>query len=331
MNDDTVEINKHKVVKLILNGNEQIIETTSNTVQEFLISNFISFDSNDHISKPLDTSLEKEDTLIVNHLETKNLEEIETITFAEDIVYTFDEDISYSKTLKEGVNGAKLVNKEQTYFANTLKETKVSEEVIKEPVNKLILKGSKSIKEEDIPFEEEIRETSDLFQGESRIVQEGQVGKKKVTYKLEEKVSEEIILEPKNKIIEVGTKLNNQIKLRASSLPQIGPNGLLMEQSSSRAQEVINLLLAIPGHKNGASYHARWGITGRINALTTEEAVWVIHRIEGAGFGQTGDGFAGYDTPQSHLNFLNRQVIRRFGGDIKALLHSWGTWSYSGY
>lgn len=116
-----------------------------------------------------------------------------------------------------------------------------------------------------------------------------------------------------------------------SGSPYFGADGLLVESATVRAQDVINHLLAIPGHANGSWYHAQYGVDAKINSLSVEEAVYVIHRIEGAGFGQTGDGYAGYDTPASHRNFLNNQVNNRFGGDIWALLRSWGTYSYGGY
>lgn len=116
-----------------------------------------------------------------------------------------------------------------------------------------------------------------------------------------------------------------------SGSPYFGADGLLVESATGRAQDVINHLLAIPGHANGSWYHAQYGVDAKINSLSVEEAVYVIHRIEGAGFGQTGDGYAGYDTPASHRNFLNNQVNNRFGGDIWALLRSWGTYSYGGY
>lgn len=89
-----------------------------------------------------------------------------------------------------------------------------------------------------------------------------------------------------------------------SGSPYFGADGLLVESATGRAQDVINHLLAIPGHANGSWYHAQYGVDAKINALSVEEAVYVIHRIEGAGFGQTGDGYAGYDTPASHRNFL---------------------------
>ena len=112
---------------------------------------------------------------------------------------------------------------------------------------------------------------------------------------------------------------------------QFGADGLLVMQSSGRAQQVVNLLLGIPGHSNGAGYHQSTGLDRLINQLSTSEAVWVLHRIEGAGFGQTGDGYAGGDSPASHRALVTNQINRRFGGSIHALLRSWGTYSYGGY
>ena len=110
---------------------------------------------------------------------------------------------------------------------------------------------------------------------------------------------------------------------------QFGSNGLLVEHTSDNAERVITLLLAIPGHANGAAYHAQ--IDPIIDQLSAAEAIHVIHRIEGAGFGQTGDGLAGVDSPATHKNFIERQVNNRFGGSIHALLKKWGTYSYGGY
>ena len=67
-----------------------------------------------------------------------------------------------------------------------------------------------------------------------------------------------------------------------SGSPYFGADGLLVESATGRAQDVINHLLAIPGHANGSWYHAQYGVDAKINALSVEEAVYVIHRIEGA-------------------------------------------------
>ena len=110
---------------------------------------------------------------------------------------------------------------------------------------------------------------------------------------------------------------------------QFDSNGLLVEHTSANVERVITLLLAIPDHKNGSAYHAE--IDPIIDQLSAAEAVHVIHRIEGAGFGQTGDGLAGADTPSTHRAFIERQVNSRFGGSIHLLLKKWGTYHYGGY
>lgn len=110
---------------------------------------------------------------------------------------------------------------------------------------------------------------------------------------------------------------------------QFDSNGLLIEHTSANVERVITLLLAIPDHKNGSAYHAE--IDPIIDQLSAAEAIHVIHRIEGAGFGQTGDGLAGADTPGTHRAFIERQVNSRFGGSIHLLLKKWGTYHYGGY
>ena len=118
---------------------------------------------------------------------------------------------------------------------------------------------------------------------------------------------------------------------QANGTPYFGADGLLVERTSSTAERVITLLLSIPGHANGAAYHASTGLDDMINSLSVEEATHVIHRIEGAGFGQTGAGWAGIDSTASHQAFLDQQVHGRFNGSIHALLRAWGTFSYGGY
>lgn len=111
--------------------------------------------------------------------------------------------------------------------------------------------------------------------------------------------------------------------------PTFGSDGLLVEKASPAGQNVINMLLAIPGRANGKGIHAP--IDAKIDQLSTPEAIYVIHRIEGAGFGQTGSGLAGSDTSLTHQAFIRIQVNGRFGGSVHNLLKSWGTYSYSGY
>ena len=80
---------------------------------------------------------------------------------------------------------------------------------------KVIKVGTKpKVVEEEVPFKEEVRENPELPEGERKVVQEGQVGKKTTTttYTLDEKTGEvkesttEKVDEPKVRIVEVGTK-----------------------------------------------------------------------------------------------------------------------------
>ena len=117
----------------------------------------------------------------------------------------------------------------------------------------------------------------------------------------------------------------------SATSPYFGSNGLLVMAGTGNARRVASLLLSIPGHRNGAAYHKSTGLDSLIDSLSVEEATWVVHTIEGRGFGQTGSGYAGVDSHASHQAFLTKQVNRRFGGNIRTLLKRWGTFSYGGY
>lgn len=108
-------------------------------------------------------------------------------------------------------------------------------------------------------------------------------------------------------------------------------DGTLEYTKSDSAQEVINLLLAIPGHSNGAEYHKTWHIDEKIDNLTIRECVYVLRQIEDKGFGQTAQGLAGQETSDSHHQFVENQLNKRYNGSIKNLLKKWATYSYGGY
>lgn len=109
--------------------------------------------------------------------------------------------------------------------------------------------------------------------------------------------------------------------------PQFGSDGLLIMEASSKGQQVVNYLLG-PG--TGYVTHTQ-EMDAVIDSLTTPQALWVIHRIEGAGFGQTAAGYAGVDSSLTHQKFVEQQLNLRFGGSVHELLKKWGTYSYPGY
>ena len=155
--------------------------------------------------------------------------------------------------------------------------------------------------------------------------------KKKAEEEAKKKAEEDKKSENKKVTSVQSNESNSSSSNSTNGTPYFDSNGLLAMNGSAKAKKAINLLLGIPGHRNGKSYHQRTGLDDLINSLSVEEATYVIRKIEGSGFGQTSDGFAGVDSHVSHSAFLNRQVKRRFGGSIHALLRAWGTYSYGGY
>lgn len=113
--------------------------------------------------------------------------------------------------------------------------------------------------------------------------------------------------------------------------PRFGPDGLLIMDDGGNAKQVYNLIHAIPGGMNGGNYHIQTGLDNLIDTLTTPQAFWVLYTLEGPGFGQLADGYAGFDTHESHQALITNQLDRRFNGSIHQLLKKWGTFAYNGY
>lgn len=113
--------------------------------------------------------------------------------------------------------------------------------------------------------------------------------------------------------------------------PRFGSDGLLIMDGSGNANQVYSLLNSIPGKMNGGDYHKQTGVDNLIDTLTTSQAFWVLYKLEGPGFGQLADGYAGFDTHESHQALITNQLNNRFNGSIHQLLKVWGTLGYSGY
>ena len=145
----------------------------------------------------------------VNEIVEIGTAKVETRTYTEtidEIPYKTEERVNPDlpegerKVVQKGVNGKTVV----TLEVNTLngedqgEPREVSREVI-DPVNEIVEVGSK-VETESIPFKSEERENPELPEGERTIVQEGKNGLKNAT-------TGEVIEEPVNEIIEVGTKV----------------------------------------------------------------------------------------------------------------------------
>lgn len=171
-----------------------------------------------------------------------------------------------------------------------------------------------------------VSEVNNLFNEKSQLNQKRKSEKEEAERKARE--------EAERKAREEAERKAREEALKRDGIPDFDSNGRLIEvgqNESANAERAITLLLSIPGHRNGGSYHQSTGLDNIIDQLTDAEAIHVIHRIEGPGFGQTGDGLAGSDSAYTDKIFVENQVNRRFNGNIRSLLHAWGTFSYGGY
>ena len=140
---------------------------------------------------------------------------------------TLDKGVEKEKTA--GVEGVKTITykakfKDGKEVENT--RTKVKEEVTKQPVNKVVLVGTKPVvtevekeftETEAVPFETVKEEDATLDKGVEKEKTAGEAGEKTITYKAKfkdgkeventrTKVKEEVTKQPVNKVVLVGTK-----------------------------------------------------------------------------------------------------------------------------
>ena len=152
------------------------------------------------------------------------IEDIATKTTVEEVEIPFEIErvenenilVGQDEVSQEGKPGKKKVT---TIIVGENGEPKVTEETIEEPVNEVVQVGIKEVKQEvrqeEIPAPEKHQDSDELYEGETKVLQEGKPGKKETTFEVtyikgEAKdskiIKEEIVEEPEAKIILVGTK-----------------------------------------------------------------------------------------------------------------------------
>ncbi len=132
-------------VTLILDGETSEIMTSAATIKDFIEEQEIDLGDEYEISPDEDTALEDGMEIVIKRTITEQVVEEEEIAF--DTTYENSSSMYSGETSvkQEGVNGKKEVTYEVTYVngEETGREV-ISENVIEEPVNKIILQGTKS-------------------------------------------------------------------------------------------------------------------------------------------------------------------------------------------
>lgn len=153
---------------------------------------------------------------------TEIIEEPEAIPFATEEVGNDQLEQGTEQVIQEGTDGERINYVEVTYNENGEEVARgtVDSAISVEPTSQITEVGTEQVEYEEateevaIPYETEYRENENTEAGESTIIQEGQNGLKEVTYQQKyvngefdssEPISKEVISEPVNEIIEIGT------------------------------------------------------------------------------------------------------------------------------
>ena len=158
------------------------------------------------------------------------------------------------KVIQPGVTGLKKVTEFNQPGAN---EPEKHEEIIKQPTNEIVLVGTKESESQDdvnqpsdvyfteIPYKVEEREDKTLNKGERKVIQPGVTGLKKVTEfnqpgANEPEKHEEIIKQPTNEIVLVGTKEVTPSEKKDDFDAQLHKNLIQTELGASHNESIAN-------------------------------------------------------------------------------------------
>lgn len=141
MNIDIV----HRIeVSLVVDGESEKVVTSAKTVGDLLTEQDITVGEKDRLSKTKDSILLDNDKLVIERVDVKKVTETEAIAYETETEYSDEMYEGESSTRQEGVDGEKTLTYDVTYVDGKESTRKlVSERVTKDPVNEIIVQGTK--------------------------------------------------------------------------------------------------------------------------------------------------------------------------------------------
>ena len=265
-----IVVNSEKKVSLSIEGKNIATKTNAGTVAELLKEEGIEIGENQIVIPSLDSRVYDEETIVVINQSKKTYIQEEEIEYKVEKEYSIDIPYGETEIIQKGENGTlEKVYEQVTKNGIIVSNEKVSERITKLPVNEKILVGTREVVEEEIENETIIKENSSMFVGETKVVQEGHKGVKELVYENDGNnrmlVSEEVIKEPKDRIIEKGTKKKDEKSSVTTSqkytLSQFKHNGVIYYGGKKFTYYSQSVLpgggLKIPGrHVNSDGYVA---------------------------------------------------------------------------
>lgn len=263
-----IKIDTKKNISLNNGGKILNITTFASTVRDLLKDRGIKLDKDDRVSPYIDSVIKNGQDVTIDYININDIKKNTEIHFKTIKKLSFD--LEYGKTITrlEGKNGSKnIIYRKISKNGKLISNKKYNEEIVKSPINKIVIKGTKEIVNETIKAKVEKKFNSNLYKDQTKIIVKGKNGKKQIVYKNDgktrSKISEKQISKPKKWVIEVGTKKRPSIaKTNASySLSQFMRKGIVNWGGYKFTYYSQSVLpgggLKIPGrHINSAGYVA---------------------------------------------------------------------------
>lgn len=204
-------ITTNKKVTIVLKGKEKTVKTKATTVEEFLKEMKVDLGKDDSVIPSLDSNLKDEDKVMIIYTKEKKEKVKKEIPNEVKKSFSFDVEYGKKKVANKGQKG--ILEKEYKRVLKNdilVSEKLLSEKIVKRPVEREILIGTKEVVDKKLKNTTIKKKTNDLYKGETRVVQEGNKGTERSIYKNDGKerklISKKIIVEPVEKVIEIGTK-----------------------------------------------------------------------------------------------------------------------------
>ncbi|WP_027632527.1 G5 and 3D domain-containing protein [Clostridium hydrogeniformans] len=143
--DDIINIKKAVKVQVEVDGKEMEFLTAEDDIESMLIAENINYLAEDRISPSKDSKVSDGMKIDIVRVETKLLKDLEPINF--NTVVKKDDNLlnSQNKTMQEGKSGEREVTTRVVYEdGKEVSRKVVSENVTKEPVDKIVLQGTLS-------------------------------------------------------------------------------------------------------------------------------------------------------------------------------------------
>ncbi|MCL1839796.1 ubiquitin-like domain-containing protein [Candidatus Saccharibacteria bacterium] len=135
-----------KTINFDFYGQELVVRTGTNTIEEFLNERNISVTSADWLSLPLDTKIEDGMQLKLARQGKTTVTVDEEISFSEQLIYDYAYNMGYRAISKVGVVGKKAVTYEiEMKDGQEISRKRISEIVTQEPVTQQITVGARTI------------------------------------------------------------------------------------------------------------------------------------------------------------------------------------------